>query len=402
MVTEITAQDFGDKEYWAKWAENGYSVTLNANGGTLAENLTEYTYGEGAALPVPSRDNYTFEGWFDNAEFTGPAVTEISAKDMGNKAYWAKWKTNEYVIRFVNYNDRLLQKGSVEFGKRPEYTGSIPEKDADDKYSYTFTGWSPAITTVTGDTTYTAQFEASPRVYSLMLNLDEGILDNEEEYMQYICGTGVALPTPYKDDFYFVGWYDNENYSGEPVNAVTADDFGDKAFWAKWTQEAPPAFKITFVNYNNTELWSGDVEVGTIPQYNGSEPTRESDNKYSYRFIGWDKELSEVTEITTYVAQFERIPIAYFVEYTEDGNALIGSPESGEYDVIFAAYDSGDKLISLEKVHVELSENMKEKSVDSQNFSTEGAAKVKVMLWDSLESMTPKCAAVTKLIKLTQ
>ncbi len=398
VVTEITDKDFGNKEYWAKWAKNGYSVTLNTNGGTLAENLTEYTYGEGAVLPVPTRDNYTFEGWFDNADCEGAAVTEIGAKEMGNKAYWAKWKINEYVIRFVNYNDRLLQKVSVEFGKRPEYTGAVPEKDADDRYTYTFNGWSPEITSVTGDTTYKAQFESAPRVYSLMLNLDGGIVDNEEAYMEYTCGTGVALPTPYKDDFYFVGWYDNENYSGEPVNAVTADDFGDKAFWAKWTQDAPPAFTITFVNYDNTTLQSESVTIGTIPDYHGSEPTRESDDKYSYRFIGWDKEFAEVTEMATYTAQFERTPINSFVEYMEDGNALIGSPESGEYDVIFAAYDSHDKLIGVEKVHKELSDEIKETIVEPQSFSTDGAAKVKVMLWKSIDSMTPKCGAAVKLI----
>lgn len=397
VITEITDKDFGNKEYWAKWAENGYSVTLNTNGGTLAENLTEYTYGEGAVLPVPTRDNYTFEGWFDNADCEGTAITEIGAKEMGNKAYWAKWKTNEYVIRFVNYNNRLLQQTNVEFGKHPEYMGAVPEKDAEDKYTYTFAGWSPEITSVTGDTTYTAQFNAVPRVYSLMLNLDEGILDNEEAYMEYTCGTGVALPTPYKDDFYFVGWYDNEDYSGEPVNVITADDFGDKAYWAKWTQEAPTAFKITFVNYDNTELWSGDVEVGVIPQYNGSEPKRESDDKYSYRFIGWDKELSEVTEITTYVAQFERTPIDYFVEYTDNGNALVGAPEAGEYDVIFAAYDLYNGLVGVKKVHT-VFDDTGEKTVESENFSIDGAVKVKVMLWDSLDSMIPICKTAEKII----
>lgn len=285
----------------------------------------------------------------------------------------------------------------MEFGKHPEYTGAVPEKDAEDKYTYTFSGWSPEITSVTGDTTYTAQFNAVPRVYSLMLNLDEGILDNEEAYMEYTCGTGVALPTPRKDDFYFVGWYDNEDYSGEPINAVTAEDFGDKAFWAKWTQEAPTAFKITFVNYDNTELWSGDVEVGVIPQYNGSEPKRESDDKYSYRFIGWDKELSEVTEITTYVAQFERTPIDYFVEYTDNGNALVGAPEAGEYDVIFAAYDLYNGLVGVKKVHT-VFDDTGEKTVESENFSIDGAVKVKVMLWDSLDSMIPICKAAEKII----
>ena len=145
-------------------------------------------------------------------------------------------------------------------------------------------------------------------------------------------------------------------------------------------------------------MQSESVTIGTIPDYHGSEPTRESDDKYSYRFIGWDKEFAEVTEMATYTAQFERTPINSFVEYMEDGNALIGSPESGEYDVIFAAYDSHDKLIGVEKVHKELSDEIKETIVEPQSFSTDGAAKVKVMLWKSIDSMTPKCGAAVKLI----
>ncbi len=151
------------------------------------------------------------------------------------------------------------------------------------------------------------------------------------------------------------------------------------------------------MNYDNTELWSGDVEVGVIPQYNGSEPKRESDDKYSYRFIGWDKELSEVTEITTYVAQFERTPIDYFVEYTNNGNALVGAPEEGEYDVIFAAYDLYNGLVGVKKVHT-VFDDTGEKTVESENFSIDGAVKVKVMLWDSLDSMIPICKAAEKII----
>ncbi|MCM1035141.1 MAG: Ig-like domain-containing protein, partial [Paludibacter sp.] len=44
-------------------------------------------------LPVPTREGYTFEGWYDNAEFTGEAITVINADTKGT--LYAKWKSNE-------------------------------------------------------------------------------------------------------------------------------------------------------------------------------------------------------------------------------------------------------------------------------------------------------------------
>ena len=39
------------------------------NDGTIGENVTDYTYGTAVTLPVPTKNGYKFEGWYDNAEF---------------------------------------------------------------------------------------------------------------------------------------------------------------------------------------------------------------------------------------------------------------------------------------------------------------------------------------------
>ncbi len=79
---------------YAMWEVEQYTVTLVTNGGTVnAGDITEYTYGVGATLPTNvTRSGYTFKGWYDNAEFDGDAVTEISATDNGNKEFYAKWQ----------------------------------------------------------------------------------------------------------------------------------------------------------------------------------------------------------------------------------------------------------------------------------------------------------------------
>ena len=101
-VTAIGDTETGNKEYWAKWEANAYTVTLNTNGGTINNgNVTEYTYGVGATLPTDvTRTGYTFKGWYDNENLTGSPVTAIGGTEMGNKEYWAKWEANTYTVTF--------------------------------------------------------------------------------------------------------------------------------------------------------------------------------------------------------------------------------------------------------------------------------------------------------------
>ena len=103
-VTAISDTETGNKEYWAKWEANAYTVTLNTNGGTINNgNVTEYTYGAGATLPTADDMTYTghtFVGWYDNENLTGSPVTAISNTETGNKEYWAKWEANTYTVTF--------------------------------------------------------------------------------------------------------------------------------------------------------------------------------------------------------------------------------------------------------------------------------------------------------------
>ena len=156
-VTTLTVQ----------WTAPTYAVTLHTNGGTINNgNVTEYTYGVGAALPTDvTRTGYTFKGWYDNESLTGSPVTAISNTETGNKEYWAKWEINQYTITYV------LAGGTAE-GNPGTYTietGAFTLTNPT-KSGYTFTGWSGTgldgennmtVTIPTGSTgnrTYTAHW----------------------------------------------------------------------------------------------------------------------------------------------------------------------------------------------------------------------------------------------------
>ena len=57
-----------------------------------AEIPTSYRGGQVVTLPVLSMENgLAFLGWYDNAEYTGEPITQISAIDSGAKTFYAKW-----------------------------------------------------------------------------------------------------------------------------------------------------------------------------------------------------------------------------------------------------------------------------------------------------------------------
>ena len=87
----------------ATFTEKNYSVTLNTNGGTIQSgDVTSYAYGTGATLPTDiKRDGMLFEGWYDNASLTGPAITEISTTDSGDKEFWAKWRVKPAMFQYI-------------------------------------------------------------------------------------------------------------------------------------------------------------------------------------------------------------------------------------------------------------------------------------------------------------
>ena len=69
-----------------------------------------------------------------------------------------------------------------------------------------------------------------------------------------------------------------------------------------------PVFTITFVNYDGTQLQSGEIAEGEIPQYTGVTPTKPEDEQNTYTFSGWTPEIVAVTENATYTATYTASP----------------------------------------------------------------------------------------------
>ena len=79
-----------DSTLTAQWSANAYTITLDAAGGELAENTLVVEFGAAVnTLPVPTREGFTFVGWFDaeGNEYTAETVYAV-AGDITLTAQW--------------------------------------------------------------------------------------------------------------------------------------------------------------------------------------------------------------------------------------------------------------------------------------------------------------------------
>ncbi|MBQ4565354.1 MAG: hypothetical protein IJA48_03300, partial [Oscillospiraceae bacterium] len=70
-----------------------------------------------------------------------------------------KWvKEGPFTVTWKDEQGNTLETDTVEKNTVPTYDGAAPTKAADANGHYTFSGWTPAVTAATADTTYTATF----------------------------------------------------------------------------------------------------------------------------------------------------------------------------------------------------------------------------------------------------
>ena len=102
-VTAIGGAETGNKEYWAKWEINQYTITFDTNGGSEIAPITQ-DYGTKITAPDnPTRKGYTFKGWDKEIPETMPAE---------NITITARWKdtekpTGEIIIGTNKWNEFL-------------------------------------------------------------------------------------------------------------------------------------------------------------------------------------------------------------------------------------------------------------------------------------------------------
>ena len=255
-VTAIGGAETGNKEYWAKWEINQYTITFDTNGGSEIAPITQDYGTEITAPDNPTRKGYTFKGWDKEIPETMPAEN-ITVK--------AQWEINQYTITFDTNGGSEIAPITQDYGTE------ITAPDNPTRKGYTFKGWDKEIpeTMPAENITVKAQWEINQYTITFDTNGGSEIAPITQDY-----GTEITAPdNPTRKGYTFKGW-DKEIPKTMPAENITLK--------AQWEINQ---YTITFDT-------NGGSEIAPITQDYGTEITApDNPTRKGYTFKGWDKEI---------------------------------------------------------------------------------------------------------------
>ena len=155
-----------DKTVYAQYSINSYSITYKDCDDTTFSGVHDsgypasYVYGTGATLDTPTKDDYTFGGYYSTSACSGNVVTNIGTSETGNKTFYAKWLRNVVAPT----NDLCKCTGLTTCG--PSYS------------NFAYTGGAQTLITETSGTGYTlsgySQTNVNPNGYTITASLEDG------------------------------------------------------------------------------------------------------------------------------------------------------------------------------------------------------------------------------------
>ena len=335
------AMPAGDMTVTAKWTVNKYTVTFDANSGSACKEITITYDGKYPTLPAPTKEGYTFEGWFDGKTqvMSGTAVTITEDQTLT-----ARWGINTYTITY-QVDGQTVKTESVTYGEDiPAYTytkigydvsawsPAAPEKmparnltftattkvhrhsltyvldgemksqapvnygtavavQADPtKTGYTFSGWkvegatakNGKFTMPDNNVTITGSFSAN--TYTVTFNANGGEGSMADQSFTYDAEQDLAANGFTRTGWRFTGWkLGNTTYTdGHAVSNLTAEANGTVTLEAQWEH----------ILYTLKYVGMAGTVYHTEQKYYGDAITPpEAPEKAGYRFDGWDREI---------------------------------------------------------------------------------------------------------------
>ncbi len=277
-VSSVSSTATEDKTFYAKKMINTFTVTWKNGDGNVIETDTDVPYGstpsyDGSTPTKTATDQFTYTwlGW-------NPTISPVKEDIIYTATFESHLRS--YPITWNNWDDTLIKTDTVDYGVTPEYTGDTPTRAATQQYTYTFSGWSPTIVSVTGPATYTAQFSSSVNQYTATFNANGGSeADPASVTKDYNTAIGT-LPATSRSGYDFDGWFTAAS-GGTQITSETKI-IADVEYFAHWTLIEYP---ITY-DYAGGSLAAG-VTNPVSYTVESAAITLNNPAKQGYAFAGW-------------------------------------------------------------------------------------------------------------------
>ncbi len=220
------------KQYTIKW-DLGYN-----------SNITSDVVNEGSSVSKPqdpTRDGYTFEGWFVPKTGVGLVEQTFPFVASRNVTISAKWRVITYTITYnlpFAFNP-MFRSYCVETS-----TTSLPVATTTSaNMGYTFEGWYededyliPATEVRKGSTGNKVFYGKTSVInYTISYTLNDGINHPDNPASYTAIGGNITLLNPTRDGYAFDGWFTKADFSGTPLSILYASRRANVSLYAKWS-----------------------------------------------------------------------------------------------------------------------------------------------------------------------
>lgn len=330
---------------YALWKANDYVVHFSTGGGSTHDDITVTygkTYGLNSEFPIPTRNGFSFTGWYTNRNFVGEQVSKLSIvgacgetiTESGEITLYARWATKTYQIYFE------ANGGSPVMAISRVYGTTYGELEESTRVGYQFLGWfaskdfsGSAVTAdmlvPVGDHTLYAKWSAI--TYTITFDGNGGSGSMAPQTFTYDISGKLSKNAFILAGYSFMGWSKEKGGEVDYADEATIYNLfklGGKTLglYAVWNVNI---YTITYEHPNG-------VRVDNPTTYNINTPTFVLNNptRAGYEFSGWTGSgidgISKVVEIAkgstgnkVFTSMWEAQ--VYRITYDFNGGTLINS-----------------------------------------------------------------------------
>lgn len=252
-VSGLLAKDKAAVTLYAQWTIIEIPITYELDGGVnSAKNPAVVTIARDVSLSAPTREGYTFKGWYTDSSCEVKLKNNKILKSTTQPVtVYAKWEENRYALKY-DKNGGKYEISKEAQNKSYGYTDSVTLLNGKgaERANYALTGWNTkkdrsgthydlgaACSGLAQKGTVILYAEWTPlpdKTHRITYHNLEGAENRNPD--SYSFEKDVKLANPVRTGYTFNGWYTDAAYESKKVASISRKETKDMELYAKWTE----------------------------------------------------------------------------------------------------------------------------------------------------------------------